>query len=281
MSYILGIDPGTKYLSLSLLNIKTELIIKWDVISIGLSTDPYEVICKNLADKLEELDFLKITSDPSDPNFSISSQKEVIIITEIQPKKNIRTLVISGQIQMYFTLEKLKNKHRLNDGHCKIVKIVGYHAKNKLKYYEPGPDDKPLEIDHLKKGYYKNKVASKQMCERILIRKKFTTWLTFFMSHSKKDDLSDCLLMCLAYIKFVIGQKRPQILVKNSVLEENENKENLQELENPEKYPKKIVSREQLCSGITANGSPCKYKKYKKTQYCKIHKPKKDKSKSA
>ena len=258
--YILSIDLGLINFSYCLIEIVTEKIIKWDVIVIGLSTDTYEKSCSSLASYLTKLDLTKLDLN----NNKIS---KITVVVELQPHVNVKTLVMSGQVQMYYVLEKAKNKYLIDNSYCKIEKIVGYHARNKLKYYEKQDGDEPLDLSSLKNSYYKNKKMSKEHCKRVLIQKNETEWSKFLEKSKKKDDLADSALMGFAYIKFVMGLSNSKKEIKEK--EEKEEKEEIKELDNPEKYPKKIPNK--FCAGLTKKGTPCKYAA-KKGLYCKIHK---------
>ena len=171
----------------------------------------------------------------------------MIVVVELQPKTNIRTTVMSGQVQMYYVLEKMSSSG-LDSTFCNIEKIVGYHARNKLRYYEPQPGDEPLgpALDHVKKGYYKNKKTAKEHCKRILLQKKEDPkWTKLYTESKKLDDFADCYLQGLAYKKFVMSKG-----------------------DNPERYPKKERKR---CKGLTKKKEPCNSAVNKKNSYCKKH----------
>lgn len=248
--YLLSIDLGVKNFAFCVLNIKTERILKWDCVDIGNTKDPHEKICTNLAKKLDEL---KLTQVPNND----TEKKNMIVVVELQPKTNIRTLILSGQTQMYFVLEKMSSSD-LSSSFCNIQKIVGYHARNKLNYYIPEQGDEPLgpALDHVKKGYYKNKKTAKEHCKRVLIQKKEDPkWLDLYNNSPKKDDLSDSYLQGLAYKKFVMSRG-----------------------DNPEgsNKPKK---EKKSCKGLTKKKEPCESAVSKKNSYCKKHMKQKPKIK--
>ena len=132
--YLLSIDLGVKNFAFCVLDIKNERILKWDCGDIGNVKDSHEKICISLAKKLDEL---KLTQVPN----KYTEKKNMIVVVELQPKTNIRTIVLSGQVQMYFVLEKMSSEG-LDSSFCNIEKIVGYHARNKLRYYEPQEGDR-------------------------------------------------------------------------------------------------------------------------------------------
>jgi hypothetical protein len=193
--YILSFDFGVINTCYCLIEISTLRIIRLGLFSIKDNT--HEGSCKKLATQLKELDLLKNCT-------------KVLILIEQQPRVNIKTIIISGQLQMFYTLVKMGEitYEEEDDKGAKrgtITKIVNYHAKNKLKYYEPVEGDEPLKLDHLSKGHYKNKKTAEQHCDRVLRRQEQNAeWLTFFLAAKKKDDLADAILMAFSYIKYVI-----------------------------------------------------------------------------
>jgi hypothetical protein len=184
--FIVGFDPAPINMGYILLNIHNIKIYDWGIFSIKDSTN--EGSCKKLAQNLDEL---KLTDD-------INS----IVLHEQQPRCNIKTIVISGQLQMYHVLKKM-NKNN-STAKTNIEKIVGYHAKNKLTYYQEMPGDEPMPWDRLnklKKGHYRNKQIGIEQCRRVLKQNNDLEWLEWFEAQSKKDDIADTLLTVLSYIK--------------------------------------------------------------------------------
>lgn len=196
--YILSFDFGVLNMAYCLIKIDSLKILKWGTFSIKDST--HEGSCKKLADNLDKLDLLYID------DWESNNCPNIIILLEQQPRVNIKTITISGQLQMYYVLKKREIETN-NNKLCKIDKIIGYHAKNKLKYYEFVEGDEPIELEHLKNGHYKNKQMAIKHCERIIKRQpQNENWISFFYSCKKKDDLSDTMTMILSYIKFVIKE---------------------------------------------------------------------------
>lgn len=182
--YVLSFDPAPINMAYCLVDIETLKINKWGTFSIKDSTN--EGSCKKLVDHLGRL---KLTDD-------IDS----IVLHEQQPGCNAKTITICGQLQMYYVLKKQDPK----SSGC-IEKIVGHHAKHKIKYYQPKPEDEPMpleRLDKLKKGtHYRTKQFLIEHCRRILKQHDETEWLNWFEKQPKKDDLSDSFVQALSYIK--------------------------------------------------------------------------------
>ena len=196
--HLMYFDPGTVAISYCLVEINDLKIIDWALFSIkdskkgakikktakdskAADNENTEVICTNLANKLKTLDLTKYSN--------------IIIGIEIQPKINVITNIIYGQLYMYYVLSKMINPN--------IKKIIGYHAGNKIKYYKPLEGDEPMpdRIDKLKKGHYKNKQTLIEHCKRILIHNDEKEWNVYFNSLSKRDDISDTYISSLSMIQ--------------------------------------------------------------------------------
>jgi hypothetical protein len=190
--YVLFFDPGIINMAYCLVKIDTLKIIKWGLFSIKDSTN--EGSCEKLAKYLDTTDILSIKNEGD-------TQPNVIIVIEQQPRCNIKTITISGQLQMYYVLQKMVGVFDKNI--CKIKKIVGYHAGNKIKYYVPKEGDEPLpdRLDKLKKGHYKTKQVLIEHCRRVLIHNDEKEWSIFFESQVKLDDFSDSMISSLSYIQ--------------------------------------------------------------------------------
>jgi hypothetical protein len=178
--YIISFDPAVVNMAYCVINIETLKIKSWDKFSIKDSTN--EGSCSKLAG---HLDRLKLTD-------GIKS----IILHEQQPRCNVKTINICGQLQMYYVLEKLDNPG--------IKKIVGYHAGNKIKYYIPQEGDEPMPTERLAKlkvKHYRTKQTLIEHCRRILKHNQETEWLEWFEKQKKLDDLADSYVMSLSYLK--------------------------------------------------------------------------------
>jgi len=181
---VVSFDPAPINMGYCRVNAQTLKIDKhWGKISIKDSTN--EGSCQKL---VKHLDKLKLTDDV-----------ETIVVHEQQPRCNTKTITICGQLQMYYVLERMNEESTGN-----IRKIVGHHAKHKIKYYEEKPGDEPMpleRLDKLKKGHYKTKQILIEHCRRLLKHNGDLEWLAWFEKQKKKDDLSDSYVQALSYIK--------------------------------------------------------------------------------
>lgn len=179
---VLGFDFGTINMAFCLVDVETLKIMNWGLFSIKDSTN--EGTCIKLAQQLEKFDLCK-------------DEYQTIIATEIQPRCNSKTIMISGQLYMFYALQKIKEKKN-------ILKIVGYHAGNKIKYYVPREGDEPMpeRISKLKNGHYKTKQTVIEHCRRVLKHNnEDKKWIDFFENSLKRDDKSDAYISTLSYIQ--------------------------------------------------------------------------------
>jgi hypothetical protein len=114
----------------------------------------------------------------------------IIIENQIGPIAN-KMKTIQGMLSQYFIM---KNNN---------IEIEFISALNKLKDYMPKNKDnkeKPEKMD-----YKQRKKLGVQTClEMVNTDFRFKEWETFFSKHNKKDDLSDCFLQGMWYIKYKI-----------------------------------------------------------------------------
>ena len=166
----LSIDVGIKNLAFVVFD---KEIIEWRVIELcekGVNASTINMI--DLGKRLYEA--LEELTHPVD-----------LILIENQIGQNaIRMKMLQGMITFYFIS---KGKHN----------IQYWNAGNKLKRFIKG-----------KTTYAQRKKYSIQIT-RELITNAFPSQLAFFETHKKKDDLADCLLQLMDYLK------------KNEVLEES------------------------------------------------------------
>ena len=112
----------------------------------------------------------------------IGSIQTIIIENQIGPLAN-KMKTIQGMISQYFIMKN-------ND-----INIEFISASNKLKDYMPKKGSEKLD-------YKQRKKLGVQTClEFVSLDHRFKEWESFFNKHSKKDDLSDCFLQGMWYIK--------------------------------------------------------------------------------
>jgi hypothetical protein len=120
----------------------------------------------------------------------------IIIENQIGPIAN-KMKTIQGMLAQYFIM---KNNN---------ISIDFISATNKLKDFMPSSTstentDKSLKPE--KMDYKQRKKLGIQTCLNFVdTDHRFTTWATFLHKHQKKDDLSDCFLQGMWYIKHKIS----------------------------------------------------------------------------
>jgi hypothetical protein len=120
----------------------------------------------------------------------------IIIENQIGPIAN-KMKTIQGMLAQYFIM---KNNN---------ISIDFISATNKLKDFMPSSTstentDKSLKPE--KMDYKQRKKLGIQTCLNFVdTDHRFTTWSTFLHKHQKKDDLSDCFLQGMWYIKHKIS----------------------------------------------------------------------------
>jgi hypothetical protein len=147
-----------------------ELIQKVNAPTVSLVT-----IGKNIQHKFDEL-----LED------HIANIQTIIIENQIGPLAN-KMKTIQGMISQYFIMKN-------ND-----INIEFISASNKLKDFVPKKGDKNISE---KLDYKQRKKLGVQTClEFVSLDVRFKEWETFFNKHAKKDDLSDCFLQGIWYIR--------------------------------------------------------------------------------
>ena len=119
-----------------------------------------------------------------------SSINTIIIENQIGPIAN-KMKTIQGMIAQYFIMKN-------NNIHIEFIS-----ATNKLKDFLGKTNINGINIDQKKKIEYKDrKKLGIQIClEFVSTDDRFKCWAEFFNKHSKKDDLSDCFLQGMWFIK--------------------------------------------------------------------------------
>ena len=110
----------------------------------------------------------------------------IIIENQIGPIAN-KMKTIQGMLSQYFIM---KNNN---------ISIDFISASNKLKDFIHKDKDKDSKMD-----YKERKKLGVQTCGNFVVNDaRFSEWATFFSKHMKKDDLSDCFLQGMWYIKHI------------------------------------------------------------------------------
>lgn len=116
-------------------------------------------------------------------NYDLASIDQIIIENQISPIAN-RMKSLQGMISQYFI-------------DCNNHNIVFISATNKLKAFLN--KDKSTEKEK-KISYNERKKLSICYTKQLLEHKNMVTELNYFIKHSKKDDLADCLLQGIYYL---------------------------------------------------------------------------------
>jgi hypothetical protein len=163
---ILSFDIGIKNLAYCMIDTEDKTILDWHII--------------DCTDKNETLKVIKELDDL--PHLLLSD----IILLEKQPSFNPKMRTMSTAIYVYFVL---RIQHEQN----KKINILFYHAKYKLKCCD-------IAIEHKTKSKYRqNKNLGIEHTRYLLESHK-----NFFENNKKKDDLADCYLQAMSYIKFFL-----------------------------------------------------------------------------
>ena len=116
----------------------------------------------------------------------------IIIENQIGPIAN-KMKTIQGMISQYFIM---KNNH---------IQIEFISASNKLKDFLEKEKNEEKDKDKDKMDYKQRKKLGIQYCLEIISTDfRFKEWESFFNKHQKKDDLSDCFLQGMWFIKHKI-----------------------------------------------------------------------------
>lgn len=166
--------PIKKTTLLSLLNNFSENncflpIVKTDASKVDLVT-----IGRNIQHKFDEI-----------LEGHLSTIETIIIENQIGPLAN-KMKTIQGMISQYFIM---KNNN---------IRIDFISAANKLKDYLP--KDKKEKLDYKQR----KKLGIETCLEIVSTDFRFKEWETFFNKHLKKDDLSDCFLQGMWFIKYKV-----------------------------------------------------------------------------
>ncbi len=175
--YIISFDVGIRNLAYIIIEIKQDTsmnyihnIIQWDVIElcdkdVKASSVDNIIIGKNIVKYLDE---------------KLNDYKFEIILIENQIGQNaIKMKTIQGMLNMYFIMRYYDETN-----------IINYNAVHKLKYFL---GKKKTTYNERKKL---SKLITQNLCETYYMEK-----LDYYKKFKKKDDLADCLLQCIDYMR--------------------------------------------------------------------------------
>lgn len=177
---VLSFDIGVTnmaYCCIVVDEVKHKRISQWGCFSIKAKT--LEAQTRKLIEHLDKLSF--------PPNTTV--------VIEKQPRVNARMRVLEGCLLMYFCLRGPKGG---TEG--SYSKVVTFSPHHKLKLYQRTEDEPELVFKLSLKSHYGRKKLGIEHCRRFLKRYNESSWITFFESHKKKDDLADSYLQGLSYI---------------------------------------------------------------------------------
>lgn len=115
-----------------------------------------------------------------------------LILVEKQPARNVKMRIIETILMTYFCTKGVKT-------------VLSYSAKHKL-----GSVGKTIKG---KTNYTMRKKMSVVMCKTYISRTDIVEeWISLFDKSKKKDDLADCLLQYLSYIKYDVSSLTTSIV---------------------------------------------------------------------
>tara|TARA_B100000035_G_scaffold314891_1_gene332854 strand:- start:2321 stop:2845 length:525 start_codon:yes stop_codon:yes gene_type:complete len=164
---ILSFDIGIKNLAYCMIDSVDNCILDWNILDCCGTNETLRVI--------QEIDSIEYLTEAD------------IVLLEKQPSFNPKMRNISTALYVYFIL---RIQHELN----KNCKVIFYPAKYKLKCSN-------TQITHKCKCKYRQNKNLGIVHTRELL----ASHQDFFENHKKKDDLADCYLQAMSYIKFFIN----------------------------------------------------------------------------
>jgi hypothetical protein len=161
---IVSFDIGIKNLAYCMIDTEDKCILDWNILDCSGTNETLRVI-----KEVDSIDYLKEAD---------------IVLLEKQPSFNPKMRNISTALYVYFIL-------RIQYEMGKNCKVIFYPAKYKLKCCD-------TKIEHKSKDKYRQNKNLGIVHTRELLN----SHQDFFEKHKKKDDLADCYLQAMSYIKF-------------------------------------------------------------------------------
>jgi len=127
-------------------------------------------------------------------DYDLESLDKIILENQISPIAN-RMKTIQGMIAQYFI-----NSNNYNIFFISAVNKLKSFLNNNNKNKNNKNNNRDANIPTSKIKYANRKKVSIYYTKEVLDKYNMTSWLTFFSSHSIKDDLADCFLQAYYYI---------------------------------------------------------------------------------
>ena len=172
--FILSIDVGIRnlaYVIIEVIDVDTHHITKWDVLEL---IEPDEKAAKVDNTKIG-LSLYKQLDDVLEGH-----HLDKILIENQIGQNAIKMKCIQGMINMYFVMRQYD-----------IETIINYNAVHKLKYF----------LKDAKTTYNERKKKSKEITQCLCKQYYGPEMYEYYFSFKKKDDLADCLLQAIDFIR--------------------------------------------------------------------------------
>ena len=231
--YILSFDCGIKNLAWCLVEDVADQpckILQWEVADID---------CTPATIKPRLIRFL----DAQPKLLELPDYASTHVVIEKQPSKSGIGLTVQTMLEAYFTIRGQIDRERA--GLPALKSISTFSAKHKLA------GEKQVKG---RKGYADRK---KLAVDKAAAFVQNTDWKEFLASHSKKDDLADCLLQAVAYCSKRYPAERAPVRARKPVPTGDLTAANCKYLLKPLVYPKSKKARagalEQLPAAVARN----------------------------